>query len=167
MVLFIYTVYYRKIAVYRAQRVRGRGGHGAPLGEDQQDRGLDQLLYICNTQYSSHRRRIHTEEKAKVIAAAWGTYCTWICSSKDDLKKSFWKDIHFGRVVVWCGLSWKIIQLFRRIHSAKWPFFYSSISSNHPVVRQGIGSFLSPKQRRRSLPLLLYKSCFYDSTSLM
>ena len=26
-------------------------------------------------------------------------------SSKDDFKKIFWKEIHFGRVVVWCGVN--------------------------------------------------------------
>ena len=81
-------------------------------------------------------------------AAVWGTYLnaalTIYCSRKDDLKKSFGKNISFGRVVVWCGENWKII------HFAKCPFFYSSISSNHPgaksVVPHGIESFPSPKQ---------------------
>ena len=63
-------------------------------------------------------------------------------SSKDDLKKICWKNIHFGSVVVFCGGNWKINQMFRSVHSAKCPFVYSSISSNHPgakfVVRQGI-----------------------------
>ena len=27
----------------------------------------------------------------------------------DDLKKSFWKNIHFGRVVVWYGVNQMII----------------------------------------------------------
>ena len=77
----------------------------------------------------------------------------------------FWKNIYFGRVVVWCGVNWKIIQMFRSIHSAKCPFFYSSmtVSSYHPgaksVLRQGIESILSPKQQRR--PLFLYKSFIY------
>ena len=30
-------------------------------------------------------------------------------SSKDDLRKSFWKNIHFGIVVAWCGVNWKIL----------------------------------------------------------
>ena len=44
-------------------------------------------------------------------------------SSKDDLKKSFRKNIHFGKKVVWFGLNWKIIELIRIIHSAKCPIF--------------------------------------------
>ena len=39
--------------------------------------------------------------------------------SKGDLKKSFWKNIHLGAWGVWCGLNWKIIQLFQSIHSAR------------------------------------------------
>ena len=66
--------------------------------------------------------------------------------SKDYLKKDFWKNIHFERLVVWYGVNWKIIHFFRSIHSAKCAFFYSSISSNHPgaksVVRRAFNSVL-------------------------
>ena len=69
------------------------------------------------------------------------------------MKKKIWNNIHFGRVMVWCNVS---------LHSAKYPFFYSSVTSNHPgaksVVRQGIEPILFPKQQRRPLPSLLYKS---------
>ena len=33
-------------------------------------------------------------------------------SSKDDWKKSFWVNIHFGRVVVWGGVNQMIIHFF-------------------------------------------------------
>ena len=84
-------------------------------------------------------------------------------SSKDDLKKSFWENIHFGRGVVWYGVNQMIT------HFSKHPFrqvtvFYSSFSSNHPgrkyIVRQRIESISSPKQQRRPLPSILYLS-FY------
>ena len=62
---------------------------------------------------------------------------------------------------MWNGRS----SIFRSIHSVKCPFFYSAISSNHPgarsVVQQRLESILSPKQHRRSLPSLLYKSFFF------
>ena len=57
------------------------------------------------------------------------------CSSKDDLTKFFGKNIHFGRVVIWCSVNWKII------HSVKGPFFYSSISSNHPGAKSMVCTF--------------------------
>ena len=51
----------------------------------------------------------------------------------------------------WCGVVWCELEdhrFFPSIHSAKCPFLYSSISSNHPstkfVVRQGIESVRSP-----------------------
>ena len=39
------------------------------------------------------------------------SYSTWMphYSIKNDSKKSFWKNIHFGSVVDWCGVNWKII----------------------------------------------------------
>ena len=49
-------------------------------------------------------------------------------SSKDDLKISFWKNIHFGRVGG--GLLWWELEdypFFHNIYSAKCPFFYSTI----------------------------------------
>ena len=42
---------------------------------------------------------------------------TWLphlpFSSQDDLKKSFWENNHFGRVVVWCGFNRRIIHYFK------------------------------------------------------
>ena len=53
--------------------------------------------------------------------------------SRVDFFKSLWKNIHFGRVVVWRGVN-RIghHQFFRSIHSAKCPFSYSTNPSNHP-----------------------------------
>ena len=34
-------------------------------------------------------------------------------TNKDDLKKHFSQNIHFGRVVVWCGVNWMIIHFFK------------------------------------------------------
>ena len=62
------------------------------------------------------RRRIKTEEKAKVVAAGWGTYLNAALtafSSKGDLNKSFWENIHFGKVVVWCGVNRMIIHFYK------------------------------------------------------
>ena len=56
-----------------------------------------------------------------------------LCTSKDELKKSFQKNIYFGRVVH--GLVWWEPEghpIFWSVHSTKRPFFYSSFSSNHP-----------------------------------
>ena len=44
--------------------------------------------------------------KAKVVAAGWGTYLNaalaiYHHTTKDDLKKRFWENIHFGRMMVW------------------------------------------------------------------
>ena len=62
---------------------------------------------------SWHRRRIKTEEKAKVVADVWGTYlkAALAFSRKDDLNGSLWENNHFGEVVVW--------NCFQSIHSAK------------------------------------------------
>ena len=56
---------------------------------------------IANTEEWTSKKNL-TEWKAKVVAAVWGTYLNSALtfSSKDDLKNSFWKNIHFGRVVV-------------------------------------------------------------------
>ena len=58
-------------------------------------------------------------------------------SDTDDLKKSYGKNIPFGRVVVWCGVNGKIIHFAKAsiFHSAKHPFFYSSFYTNHPGAK--------------------------------
>ena len=73
-----------------------------------------------------------TEEKAKVVATVWGTYVLECRTShlvgKDDWQKSFWKNTHFGRVVVWFGVNQMIIHL--------------SEASILPSVRSSIHPFL-------------------------
>ena len=76
-------------------------------------------------------------------------------SCKDDLNKSVWKNIHFGRLVVWCGVNQIIIHFYATSNLPICPFVYSSFSSNHPGV----------KQQRRPLPSLLYLSFFYGLIS--
>ena len=49
-------------------------------------------------------------------------------SSKDDLNKGFWENIHFGRVVVWYGVNRMII------HFSKPPFHQVAFSSFHPFL---------------------------------
>ena len=56
-------------------------------------------------------------------------------SLKDDYKKSFWMNIHFGRVVVWCGRNWKIIHFFKAsilpcVHFSIIPFFQIILALN-------------------------------------
>ena len=63
-------------------------------------------------------------------------------SSKDDLKKSFRKKIHFGRVVVWCGVNQMIIRFsnasfLTSFHSSFHPFLQIILVLN-TKVRRGI-----------------------------
>ena len=53
-------------------------------------------------------------------------------SSKDNLKKLFWKNIHFERRAVWCGVNRMIIHFSEASIPPSIRFFYSSFSSNHP-----------------------------------
>ena len=41
-----------------------------------------------------------------VVAVGWGTYLN---AAQDDLKKCFWKNIHFRKVVFYCGVNRMII----------------------------------------------------------
>ena len=82
-------------------------------------------------------------------------------SGKDDLKKRFWVNIHFGTVRVWCCVTQTF---FQSIHFAKYrqSLFYSSFSSNHPdakwLVWHEIVSIPPPKHQRRPFPSLLSDS---------
>ena len=40
-------------------------------------------------------------------------YLNAALTSKDDLKKSFWENIHFGRVVVLFGVNRRIVHSFK------------------------------------------------------
>ena len=68
----------------------------------------------------THRRRINTEEKEKVVAASWGTYLNAALTIKQQgwfeenfwEKNSFWED---AKGKVWCDVN----QLFiKSIHFA-------------------------------------------------
>ena len=89
----------------------------------------------------NHRRKIETEEKAKVVvAAAWGA-----------------KSLHFFAALL---TIFQQDDLKNRMNA--------SLSSNHPGAKllawQWIESILSPKQQWRPLPSLLSLSFFfYDS----
>ena len=52
-----------------------------------------------------------------------------LCTSKDELKKSFQKNIHFGRVVVWCDENQMII------HFSEASIVPSIRSSIHPLLQ--------------------------------
>ena len=68
---------------------------------------------------------MNTDGESKVVAAGWGTYLNAALSlngSTDDFKKSFWRNIPFGRVpevVVWCVVNRMISHFFQSIHLAK------------------------------------------------
>ena len=55
-----------------------------------------------------HRKRIYTEQKAKVFAAVWGMYCIWMphycIYSSSWFEQKFWGDNLFkkGSGLVWC-----------------------------------------------------------------
>ena len=92
---------------------------------------LTLYLVIYTMVYTCHRRRrLKTEEKAIVVAVVWGTdlnAALTIFSNKDDLNKSFWENIPFGRVVVWYSVNKMVIYFF---NASILPLFYSSFSSN-------------------------------------
>ena len=79
----------------------------------------------------------------------------------NDLKKSFWKNIHFGRVVVWYGVNQTI--LHNSEVSIFCPFFSSSFSQNHPGAK-----FLNsvPQPAVTTLPSLLHNSFSMPPTLL-
>ena len=75
----------------------GQAGHNLTPGVSSPGPGTGQTLYIL---YNKNQR----EGKAKIVAAGWGDGIECRTSSKDDLKKSFWKNIHFRRW--WFGVQW-------------------------------------------------------------
>ena len=89
--------------------------------------------------WSTHRRRNRQKRRQR---------SSLLFSSKEELKNSYWMDIHFGRVVVlvWCELDDH--PLFWSIHSAKRPLFNWSFSSNDP----GAKSFVQHNFWMNSIP---------------
>ena len=118
---------------------------------------LRPLVLLTFLLLSLHRRRLKTEQKAKVVAVGCGTELNTALSSKDDLNKRFWKNIHFGRVVVWYGVNRmvthfpnaSVLPSSRYLHSS----FFSSWWKIVSTARNWINSV--PKQQRRPLPSLL------------
>ena len=80
-----------------------------------------QALIVSRYNLSIHRRRIKTEEKAKVVTVVRGMYlnATLTIKQQDDLNKSFLKTFFLVGwwVVVWCGQDDH--PFFQSIHSVK------------------------------------------------
>ena len=95
-------------------------------------RGHSTLLVI-------HRRK-KKEEKENVVAAGWRDELECRTSKNDLKKKRFWENIHFGRVVVWYGVSRMIINFsthpFRQV-------FYSSVSSSWCTVASAARNWIN------------------------
>ena len=106
---------------------------------------------------------------AKVVSAVWGMYsnATLAIQQQGWFEEKFLEEQPFwegGGLL--CGVNWKIIQLFRSIQFAKCPFsnnqFLQIILALNMQCGKELKSSLSPKQQRRPLPLILYKSFFYE-----
>ena len=129
-----------------------------------------QALIVSRYNLSIHRRRIKTEEKAKVVTVVRGMYlnATLTIKQQDDLNKSFLKT--FFLVGWWLyGVVRTIIHFFKAsIPSSSLYFilfilfFRIILVENIYLVRQEIESIPSPKQQQR--PLLAIFS-FWPFTS--
>ena len=85
-------------------------------------------------------------------------------SSNEDLKKGFWKNIHFGTEVVWCGVNWKLIHFSKAPIPPSVDFsilFLQIILMLNLQCCTELNQLCSRKQHRQHLPSLLYKSFFY------
>ena len=108
------------------------------------------IIFAQASRYTVHRRRIYTEEKAKVVAASWRTeffnvvprslYCTYALGRFEE-QAEFHPILQF--VLVQRSLFFNIS--FYKIAKA----------------RQKMEENLSPKKQGRPLPTLLYKSFFF------
>ena len=86
--------------------------------------------------------------------------------------KSFWKNIHFGKMVVWCGLNWKIIHfskasIMTSVHFSFHPFLEIILALTcSSAARNGSNSqILLTKQHSDDLCLLfsiMYGTSFFD-----
>ena len=87
------------------------------------------------------------------------------CRTNHLAARMIWTKV-FGRKSIWVGWWFGMVWTWWSSIIPKCPFFYSSISWNHPgtkcVVGHGIELTSSPKKRRRPLPSLLSDS-FYMS----
>ena len=80
------------------------------------------------------QKKKQTEEKAKVVAAVCGTYLNdaitiYEQQGRFEVKFLSKKPIHFGRVVVWCGVNQMII------HFSEASILPSVFSSIHPFLQ--------------------------------
>ena len=117
-----------------------------------------------------HRRRIKTEEKAKVVAAVWGTELIQFLATldifyQDDFEK---KDEYrlLGRRDALKKLRIILFTSYQTTTLPKWMFsqkllFKSSLLLNSKC---GIQVYI-PKQKRWPFPSLLSLSFFYDAIS--
>ena len=95
-----------------------------------------------------HRRRINTEEKAKVVAAVWGTEFIQFLAAQAVLPRAILKNRKnspFSFKSSWCN-----------------SFYSSNRHRGKQLARQGItvNKISSPRQERRLLPFLLSLSFF-------
>ena len=82
-------------------------------------------------QLSWHKNQ--TEGKTKVVAAIWIPF-----SGKDDLKKGFWKNIHFGKIFSKTkGIFWKSF-LVEIVMSCILNVFFSSSSLNPIYIQMAL-----------------------------
>ena len=75
------------------------------------------------------------------------------------MKKSFWKNIHFCTVVVWCAVNQMLMHFSEAtIPPGVFSSMYSTFTSNHPgaksLVRHGIESISSPNHAAGMTPTL-------------
>ena len=108
----------------------------------------------------NHRRRINTEEKAKVVAAAWGTECIQFLAAlailhQDSLKKRI-------RIIT-ATLRNGCFEKLETIPNIKMDVlpktFVQIILAAYWLMRHSRTS--PPNQQRRHLPSLLYLFFFY------
>ena len=114
--------------------------HGSPAVVPQHARPV--VLNICIV----HRRRIRQKRRQRSSLQFGGP-------TSHLAARMSWRKV-YGRTFIlggrWFGVVWigSSSIFFLTIHSAKCPFFFSSISSNHPgdksVVRRGTESIPSP-----------------------
>ena len=114
------------------------------------------------------RRRINTEEKAKVFAAVFGGGTRYAAplafSSKEDFQKSVLGEhpIWLGCCLMWCEQMILFpMHPFRHVAVILFIFFFKL-----SWCKIAIASIPSIKQQRRPLPSLLYLSFMYGSTIL-
>ena len=98
-----------------------------------------------------HRRRINTEEKAKVVASVWEEEFIPFLAALTVLPRTIFKNRMNSSLSFkssWCNSS-----------------YYSKSSQAKKLAQLGMEYILPPKQKRRPLPFLLSSSFFYSIIS--